>query len=135
NLRPNFATWLIHELRNGRSVRIVDDQFGNVTLADDLAGALLCLYEKKKTGIYHAAGEGLMNRYEFALRIARVFGLDESLIRRTQSGAFRQPAPRPMKSGLKTEKLKKDTGYSLMDAEEGLRILKEQMGAIRQGRP
>ena len=134
-LRPNFVTWLVGELRNGRSVNIVDGQYGNATLADDLAAALICLYEKDKRGIYHAAGKGLFSRYELALRIARVFGLDETLIRKIPGSALRQPATRPERSWLKTEKLAKETGYSFLDVDEALRIMKEQMETVQRDLP
>jgi nucleoside-diphosphate-sugar epimerase len=41
--RGNFVSWLAGELRAGRRVRVVDDQWNTPTLADDLAAAVLRL--------------------------------------------------------------------------------------------
>ena len=129
-VRLNFVTWLVDALRHGKSVSIVDDQFGTPTLADDLAKALLRLMEKDKYGVYHAAGSELINRYDFALKIAETFKLDNSLIRRISSEVLKQPAPRPLHSGLKIQKICQELGVSFGSVNEGLEIVKSQMGII-----
>ena len=37
NVKPNFALWMLDNLRNNRPVNIVTDQISNVTMIDDLA--------------------------------------------------------------------------------------------------
>ena len=129
-LRPNFITWLVDSLSSGKHVRIVDDQYGHATLAEDLAKALITLFEKNAQGIYHTAGKGWMNRYELALLVAEVFDLDASLIQRTNSETFVQPAPRPMQSGLNTDKIEKETGFSFPDIRTSLLEMKKQMSGL-----
>jgi dTDP-4-dehydrorhamnose reductase len=128
-VRPNFVTWLVAKLRRSEPVRIVTDQFGNPTLADDLAAALLVLSDRGAEGIFHAAGAEWLSRHAFALRVAEVFGLDCSLIAPTTSDAFRQPAPRPLRSGLYTEKIKTAYGLVLSPVSTGLEHVKHQMEA------
>ena len=36
--RFNFASWIVDEVKAGHPIRIVTDQIGSPTLADDLAG-------------------------------------------------------------------------------------------------
>jgi dTDP-4-dehydrorhamnose reductase len=103
--RANFVTWLAGELRAGRRVRIVRDQFNTPTIADDLAAVLLWLATHEGTGIYHAAGSDLVGRHEWALAIANHFGLDTSLIDWVTSAELAQPAPRPLRSGLTCARL------------------------------
>ncbi|HEY7341805.1 MAG TPA: SDR family oxidoreductase [Ktedonobacterales bacterium] len=103
--RANFVTWLAGELRAGRRVRIVRDQFNTPTIADDLAAVLLWLAEQERTGIYHAAGPDLVGRHEWALAIANHFDLDTSLIDWVSSAELAQPAPRPLRSGLTCARL------------------------------
>ena len=103
--RANFVTWLAGELRAGRRVRIVRDQFNTPTIADDLAATLLWLAENQRTGIYHAAGPDLVGRHEWALAIARHFALDTSLIDWVTSAELAQPARRPLRSGLTCARL------------------------------
>ena len=103
--RANFVTWLAGELRAGRRVRIVRDQYNTPTIADDLAAVLLWLAEQQRTGIYHAAGPDLVGRHEWALAIARHFALDTSLIDWVTSAELAQPARRPLRSGLTCARL------------------------------
>lgn len=103
--RANFVTWLAGELRAGRRVRIVRDQFNTPTIADDLAAVLLWLAANERTGVYHAAGSDLIGRHEWALAIANHFGLDTSLIDWVTSAELAQPAPRPLRSGLTCARL------------------------------
>lgn len=133
--RDNFVTWLVRKLSAGEPVSIVTDQFGHPTLADDLARAVLLLVESGASGLYHTAGSEWLNRFDFAVRTASVFGLDASLIRPTTSDAFRQPAPRPLRSGLDSGKLKAEFGFTLSSAEEALKTLRGQMEAAGQWRP
>jgi dTDP-4-dehydrorhamnose reductase len=126
-VKANFVLWLVQSLEKKTPVRIVDDQIGNPTLADDLAYGLLRGVELEKTGIYNVAGRDIMSRYEFALRVADVFSLDHSLITPIKTADLHQPAPRPLKSGLVTLKAEVDLGIKPSTVEEGLAILKNQI--------
>jgi dTDP-4-dehydrorhamnose reductase len=106
--RTNFVTWLAGELRAGRPVRIVRDQFNTPTLADDLAATLLWLAANGRTGLYHVAGPELVGRHEWALAIAAHFGLDPRPIAWVTSEELAQPARRPLRSGLRCERLARD---------------------------
>lgn len=126
-VKPNFVLWLIQSLEQGKAVRIVDDQFGNPTFVDDLAFGLLRALELGKTGVYHLAGREVVSRLEFAYHVAKVFGLDASLISPIKTAALQQPAPRPLKSGLITLKAEADLDYRPMTIDESLMVLKNQL--------
>jgi dTDP-4-dehydrorhamnose reductase len=126
-VKANFALWLVQSLQARQSVRIVDDQIGNPTLVDDLAYGLLRAIELGKTGLYHIGGRDIISRYEFAVRLARVFGLDESLITPIKTSSLKQPAARPLKSGLITLKAEVELGFKPSSVEHGLEILKSQL--------
>jgi dTDP-4-dehydrorhamnose reductase len=126
-VKANFALWLIQSLQARQTVRIVDDQIGNPTLADDLAYGLLRAIELEKTGVYHIAGRDIVSRFEFAVRLARVFGLDESLITPIKTASLKQPAARPLNSGLITLKAEVELGFKPSSIEHGLEVLKSQL--------
>jgi dTDP-4-dehydrorhamnose reductase len=126
-VKANFALWLIQSLQARQTVRIVDDQVGNPTLVDDLAYALLRAVEMGRRGIYHIAGRDIITRYEFALRLAHVFHCDASLIVPIKTASLKQPAVRPLKSGLITLKAEVELGYKPSSVEHGLEVLKSQL--------
>jgi dTDP-4-dehydrorhamnose reductase len=128
-LRPNFATWLADMLSQGRPVNIVDDQLGHPTISDDLAGAMRAVFESKKSGIFHTTGADYVSRYDFAIKMAQVFGFDASRINRSKTADLNQKAPRPLESEFILDKLKKETGYLPMSLEASLTLLREQLSS------
>lgn len=130
--KPNFALWLIHELEREKQVRVVDDQYGNPTLADDLAYAVLKVLTFGREGIFHVAGPELLNRYEYAVKLAKSFGYDKKLITPVKTMALKQPAPRPMRSGFITLKAETQLGIRMSNVEQGLMIVKNQLNASKK---
>ncbi len=126
-VKPNFALWLIESLEKKSPVRVVDDQVGNPTLVDDLAYGLVRAIELGRSGIYNIAGRDIVSRYDFARTLAKVFGFDPGLISAVKTAQLRQPAPRPLKSGLITLKAEVELGFRPSTVEEGLRVLKGQL--------
>ena len=98
--RMNFATWLLTSLRDRKEVRIVTDWFGSPTWADDLAGSIVRLLTVSAGGTFHLAGPNRLSRYEFAIRLAKAFRLDSSLIKPVTAAEFARKAARPMDSSL-----------------------------------
>ena len=64
--RPNFGSWAYSELRSGRQVTVVSDQYCSPTLNSDLARMLLEVAERHTPGTIHLAGASRLSRYEFA---------------------------------------------------------------------
>ncbi|MFQ5630733.1 MAG: dTDP-4-dehydrorhamnose reductase [bacterium] len=122
--RLNFATWVIEQLQNGKPIRIVDDQIGQPTLASELAEALVKLARSGNQGIYHICGKEAMSRYDFTIEIAKMFGLDVSLIQRIKTAELNQPAPRPMHSVFDLSKLESELDVKMSTVREGLQKLK-----------
>lgn len=123
----NFVTWVINELREGNEINIVTDEYNSPTFADNAAEAILNIYSKGKEGIYHIAGDERINRFDFARNIARVFELDETLIKPILSENLIRKAQRPMDSSLSIEKAKDDLDVKLLNTTEGLKNMKKVM--------
>jgi dTDP-4-dehydrorhamnose reductase len=123
----NFVIWATNKLKKGESISAVTDQYSSPTLADNLAEALLALAKHGKQTLYHTAGKSCVNRYEFCMRIAEIFGFSTKLIKPVTSDAFKQIAPRPMKCCLNVGRAEKELGIRLLTIEEGLSKMKEQI--------
>lgn len=121
-----FATLVLRKLTEGAVFRAFTDQFCKPTLIDDVAEATISLLGKGRTGIYHAVGSEYLNKYEFAKRVAQVFGLDESLIEPVESGTAGQIAERPKRLDTSNEKIMRE-GIRMRSAGEGLGIMRRQM--------
>lgn len=129
-VKTNFALWLFTSLQVDKPVRVVDDQIGNPTIAEDLAYGILKVIELERHGIYHIAGPDLVSRYDFALALARVFGFNKKLITPVKTSSMKQPAQRPLKSGLVTLKAQTDLDIKLCGVEQGVTIFKNQVLSV-----
>jgi dTDP-4-dehydrorhamnose reductase len=130
NVRPNFVLWLLERLAVGQSVRVVADQIGSPTLADNLAEMVLALAESGSSGIYHTVGASRLDRYTFARLAAETFDLDPNLIAPVTTAELRQPAPRPLAAGLRVTRFQREfPAVRVLDAQGGLTVLRAQLAA------
>ena len=97
----NFHNFVRDFLREGKEVRAFSDQAGNPTYAPSLAGAALLAMEYRPAGIVHACGPEVLTRFEFALRVARAYGLPEDKVKPVTSEDMPMPAARPKQGGLR----------------------------------
>jgi dTDP-4-dehydrorhamnose reductase len=123
----NFVTWVINSLKRGKQIQVVDDHFNSPTLADNLAEALLEVIRKDLKGLYHIAGRERINRFEFALKIAESFDLEENLIKPIKMDQLKVwVAKRPRDSSLCVDKVRKKLKVKLLNIEESLDKMRKE---------
>jgi len=125
--RSNIILWVKKSLEEGKTIKVVDDQWRTPTLAEDLAMGVYLIAKHKAKGIFNISGKDMLTPYQMALATADFFGLDKSLIQRADSSTFTQPAKRPPKTGFIIEKARKILGYEPHSFQEGLAILQKQI--------
>ena len=106
--KASFVDWLVEELDEGNQVRIVTDQWNNPTHTEDLGCVINELLKYNASGLYHYGSAEVLNRYDFARLIANIYNLDENLIKPIMTQELNQLAKRPLRSGLKTNKIERD---------------------------
>ncbi|OJT94532.1 MAG: hypothetical protein JJ59_00175 [Candidatus Micrarchaeum sp. AZ1] len=124
----SFPLWVIDELRNSRSIRVVTDQYNKPTFSDNLVEFIEKLCKKDENGIFHITGSEFISRYEFAKLIAKTFNLNDKKILAITSAELNQVARRPGSVNLSTEKAERVTRLKTIGVEDGLKALKEQIG-------
>jgi len=117
----NFIMQLVSNSRSGSKMRVPSDQFSTPTYAPELASAALDLAGTDAAGVYNVTGPDWLSRYDFALRACAAFGFDPAFLEPRSTSELGQIAARPLKAGLKTEKLAAKLGRRLPPAEESLR--------------
>ncbi len=122
----NFAMFVVDKLKRNETVRAVRDQYSSPTFADNLAEALLRLAKHHSNGIFHTAGRSCLSRYEFAVKLAGLFGYSTRLVQPVFSSEFEQLAVRPKNSCLLVEKAEKALGMTFFTADEGITEMKKQ---------
>lgn len=127
--RPNPVTWIHEKLMRGESVELVDDVRENPLYNLQCGRALWAALRRKPKGIIHLAGKDRVNRWQFGHKVAEVFGLDKTLIKRVDSSRFPSIAARPPDTSFDTGRMRRELGIEAMTVEEGLRDMKRHMEA------
>lgn len=122
----NFVTGLIRKVKNKEKMKVPIDQFSSPTYVNNLVAAVGELVDRNKIGIYNLVGSEVMNRYTFAKITCQVFNLDDTLLIPVTTEELNQKAKRPLKAGLKIDKVKKEIETKLIDPEKGLEMMKRE---------
>ena len=98
----NFAKTMANlALTDEREVRVVNDQIGQPTSANDLAQQIVDLVESNSThGIYHGTSSGQATWFEFAQKIFELIGANTERVVPVSSDEFQRLAKRPRYSVL-----------------------------------
>jgi len=102
--KGTFATQIVEKLSRGEPVKAFSDQRVSPTLA--ASGAAMCLellLESSYAGVLHASGSTVLDRVDFARRVARRFGLSGEIVP-VKTADVKLPAPRPLRGGLRVER-------------------------------
>ena len=122
--------------REHESVRVVDDQHGSPTNANDLAWEILEIMAwadevgDEASGIWHATGAGTTTWDAFARKIFELEGLTLE-VRGVSTEEWGAPAPRPAWSVLDNRRLRETIGDAMRPWEEALAsfVAEEGLGA------
>lgn len=127
NARPkeSLAEWMLNRLRAGKTFTAFEDIRFNPLLVNDLGDALLDLVKMGMKGTLHLGARDSCTKYEFATRIADLFGGDAGLIRRGSSSAAALRAVRSRAPVLSVDLAQKKLGRQLPDVDGGLRRFKD----------
>lgn len=121
--RSTFVTQVLNSLKAKKKIIIDNYRIKYPTLIDDVANGLLWLLEEGKKGIFHFSNHESMTRYQWALKIAKVFGYSPHKILADDSGREKGTS-RPYKVELvSTRQLK----VKFTRVKAGLKIVKFQM--------
>lgn len=108
----NFLMSCISRMQTQPVVQVPDDQISTPTYVEDIARITADLAGRPDVqGILNIAGPDLMSRTDFATAIVEAFGLDLARLQPVSTAELEQPARRPLKAGLKIDRLK-SLGYT-----------------------
>ena len=122
--RPNPATWVIDKLRKKEKINVVNDVYNNHLWAGQAANVIWKIIKSSiQQETYNMAGKNCISRYELALKVAKAFNLDSSLILPVKSSFFKNLAARPKNTCFNTAKIEKELKIKPLSVDEGLRLM------------
>jgi len=127
----NFPKTMLRLAESRIEIKVVYDQVGNPTFADDLAKATTTICQADlvgKYGTYHFSNEGVASWYDFAREIFRLTGKEVS-IEPVTSDQFPTAAVRPHFSVLNKKKIKDTFGFKIRHWQDALADFLEKLDA------
>jgi dTDP-4-dehydrorhamnose reductase len=113
----NFVKTMLNLTSTKPSLKVVFDQTGTPTYAQDLADAIVNIVDNKKyegnSGIYHFSNEGVCSWFDFTKMIQEYGGHTECDVQPCYSSEFPSPVVRPAYSVLDKTKIKKTFGVKV----------------------
>ncbi|KAB7744824.1 sugar nucleotide-binding protein [Nostocoides sp. F2B08] len=107
---PNFVRTMVDLARRGISPTVVDDQYGRLTFADDLADAIAHLVRTSANfGSYNVTNDGpTQSWFDIAARIFELVGAEGSVspVSTEEYASGKSLAPRPRHSTLELDKIR-----------------------------
>lgn len=124
----NFVKTIMRLARENGMIKVVDDQYGSPTSANDLAYELVKLALTNEYGIYHCTNNGACSWFEFASAIVDIAGIPcEKNACSTEE--FVRPAKRPAFSVLDNARLRATIGDEMRDWRDALESYLENVGS------
>ena len=113
----NFVKTMLNLTSSKPELKVVFDQVGTPTYAQDLADTIFDIIENSKfdgnEGIYHYSNEGVCSWYDFTKMIADIAGNNKCDIQPGHSDEFPSPVTRPSYSVLDKTKFKRTFGIQV----------------------
>lgn len=121
----NFVKTMLRLGRERETLRVVDDQHGCPTFADDLASAIIGSAARFQPGTYHVTGYGQTTWCGFAREIFR--GQAKPVVMPITTADYPTPARRPANSVLDGTMARQTLGIELPHWTDGLRRMMEKL--------
>ena len=113
----NFVKTMLNLTETKPELKVVFDQAGTPTYAQDLADSIVKIISERQTegneGIYHYSNEGVCSWYDFTKAIAKVSGNTGCKVEPCHSDEFPSKVKRPAYSVLDKTKIKKRFGLQI----------------------
>ncbi len=116
----NIVELVKQRLSQGQNFTAAADQWRTPTWVEDIATATQALLDSNLSGVYHIAGGEQLSIAELAVRVARFFGLDATLVQPVNTADMQEATPRPRFTPLDCSKAKSDFGYEPTTLEAAL---------------
>lgn len=127
-LKSDFARFFLNALKEGKEIKVVNDQKITPVFVDSAILAIAKIAEEKASGIYHVASTDFTSPFDFAVMVASQFGLDKSLIHSVSFEEFNssRAASRPKNSWLSVSKFEEKFGKGILNSvEESIKLFAE----------
>lgn len=124
--RNSFSDIILNSLRENRAIKLFHDVYYTPILADVLVASVHELLRKGARGLVHVVGDERISKYEFGLRLAQSFRLDQGLIEPASISDRPDLVKRPRDMSLSNARMVEILGRTVGGIDEHIELLHEQ---------
>ena len=124
--RDSFSDWIIKSLRESKVIKLFSDVYFTPIYIEELINIIHILIEKNKQGIFNIVSKERISKFEFGIKIAKIFKYPLTLISPISIDEIDFLVTRPKDMSLSTSKLTNEIKYQIKDLESQLLDLKNQ---------
>jgi len=115
----NSVLRTVNTIKAGKVLKEIEDWYNTPTYVPDFVYVTSKLIDQKMTGIFHVVGSEYVSRYDWAISIAKIFGLDKTMIIPVSAKSLNLPVKRD-NVHLNNEKICKKLGVHIRSIDESL---------------
>jgi dTDP-4-dehydrorhamnose reductase len=124
--RQSFSDMVINHLRTGKKISLFKDIYYTPMLIEPLVNSVHELINKKAKGVFNVVGDDRISKYDFGVKLAKEFNLDNNLI--DEGKIIDKPSlvNRPHDMSLSNQKISTYLGRKMGGLDEYILKLKTQ---------
>ncbi len=120
--KNTFLDDYIYKLFRNYRVDVSDFLFTNPCYFDDLTITIMKIIDRELYGVFNTGGADWLSHYDFAVKVADIFGYNKKLIHKIKNPF--KGAKMPLKAGLITLKTETNLSFRFTSLENGLTACK-----------
>ena len=122
-----FTEIMISNMRKGNEITLFKDEYRTPIYIKNVCAVLIDVAKNnQKQTLYHICGPERLSRYEFGLKVSKVFALDKELIVPTSSATAFLNCRRPKDCSMSNEKAINDLKADYWSIEKGLKDMRKR---------
>jgi len=122
--RNSFSDWILQKLSKGEQLKLFYDVCFTPIYVEELIEVVHRLFEKKSSGVYNIVGNERVSKYQFGLKLAKIFQLDDGQICASSIHSVSGLVRRPSEMSLSNKKVSKELNIKFGDIEDHIYLMK-----------
>lgn len=124
--KASFSDWALKKIKNNESQNYFTNIYYTPILMSLLNQYIMDLVKLDEVGIYNICGSERINKYDFVVKLAEVFGLSQDSIIKKEYVIGDLTADRPTDLSISCVKLEQKLGIKVPTTEEQIKILNKE---------
>ena len=124
--RLSFAEWILKGLLQKTTLTLFNDVYFSTIHVTYLARIIEGIFQKDVVGLYHLTGNDKLSKYEFGLKVAKVFNLKSDHVVSVSIDEINLGAKRPKNMALSNKSIMQELSFDLPSVEQSIHLMKEQ---------